>query len=132
MHVLMLVWDESRLEVNKVEFKFNEDAKVSEYTKQMGRNAVEALNAAAEGIREINAEDFNAGDAVNPNHYKLSCNGIECIDAIEAALGRDGCIDFCIGNAFKYLWRWREKNGVEDLCKAEWYITHARVLEGKK
>ena len=33
---------------------------------------------------------------------------------------------FCIGNAIKYLWRWKHKNGLEDLRKAQWYIS--RVL----
>jgi len=29
----------------------------------------------------------------------------------------------CTANAIKYLWRWKEKNGAEDLRKAQWYIT---------
>jgi len=29
---------------------------------------------------------------------------------------------FCTANALKYLWRWKAKNGVEDLKKARWYI----------
>lgn len=28
----------------------------------------------------------------------------------------------CTANAIKYLWRWGQKNGVEDLKKARWYI----------
>jgi hypothetical protein len=28
----------------------------------------------------------------------------------------------CTGNALKYLWRWKKKNGVEDLKKAQWYL----------
>jgi hypothetical protein len=29
---------------------------------------------------------------------------------------------FTIGNAVKYLWRYRGKNGIEDLRKSVWYI----------
>lgn len=61
-------------------------------------------------------------DAVNhPRHYTRG--GIECIDAIEAAtVGLSGIDAYCIGNAIKYLWRFKDKNGTEDLQKAIWYI----------
>lgn len=61
-------------------------------------------------------------DAVNhPSHY---CRGgMECIDAIRAAVeGLTAMEAVCTGNAMKYLWRWKEKNGAEDLKKADWYI----------
>lgn len=61
-------------------------------------------------------------DAVNhPEHY---CQGgIECIDAIKAAVADlTGIEAVCTGNAIKYLWRWKHKNGTEDLKKADWYI----------
>lgn len=60
-------------------------------------------------------------DSVNhPSHYTAGL--IECIDAIESALGAVGFTYYCQGNALKYLWRWRNKGGVEDLDKAIWYI----------
>ena len=61
-------------------------------------------------------------DTVNhPAHY--CSGGIECIDAIKAATGELTCLEaVCTGNAMKYLWRWKKKNGVEDLRKADWYI----------
>jgi CRISPR/Cas system-associated protein Cas5 (RAMP superfamily) len=60
-------------------------------------------------------------DNINPSHYTYG--GIECIDAIAAATSYLGGEDaFCTGNAIKYLWRWKQKNGVEDLRKAQWYI----------
>lgn len=61
-------------------------------------------------------------DNVNhPAHYTQG--GIECIDAIEAAVSElSGIEAVCTGNAIKYLWRWKQKNGVEDLKKARWYI----------
>ena len=60
-------------------------------------------------------------DAVNPDHYKQG--GVECIDALAAAtVNLSGLDAVCTANAIKYLWRWKQKNGVEDLKKANWYI----------
>ena len=59
-------------------------------------------------------------DNVNkPPHYNQS--GIECIDAIQAATG-DGYEYYLQGNILKSLWRYRYKNGIEDLKKAQWYL----------
>jgi hypothetical protein len=62
------------------------------------------------------------GDAVNhPPHYTQG--GIETIDGIRAATqGLNGFEGYCTGNAVKYLWRWKHKNKVQDLRKAQWYI----------
>jgi hypothetical protein len=60
-------------------------------------------------------------EAVNhPPHYTQGA--VECIDALEAALGPDGFRAYCRGAALKYLWRTDLKNGQEDLQKARWYI----------
>ena len=60
-------------------------------------------------------------DMVNtPEHYKHS-GSVECIDAIEAAT-RYGFEFYLQGNVIKYLWRYRYKNGLEDLEKARWYL----------
>ena len=61
-------------------------------------------------------------DMVNhPAHYTQG--GIECIDAIKAATtGLTGMEAVCTGNALKYLWRWKFKNGVQDIEKAIWYL----------
>jgi len=59
-------------------------------------------------------------DMVNsPPHYNQQ--GIECIDAIHAACG-EGFEYYLQGNIMKYLWRYRYKNGTEDLKKAQWYL----------
>mgnify|MGYP001436414319 FL=1 len=59
-------------------------------------------------------------DMVNhPPHYNKA--GIECIDAIKA-MTEDGFEYYLQGNIMKYLWRYRYKNGVEDLNKAQWYL----------
>jgi|TARA_R100000278_G_scaffold47750_1_gene41247 hypothetical protein len=59
-------------------------------------------------------------DTVNsPPHYNNG--GMECIDYIQQQLGGEFS-SYCQGNVIKYLHRWRYKNGIEDLKKAEWYL----------
>lgn len=56
-----------------------------------------------------------------PRHYNQG--KVECIDAIESAVATlSGYEGYLIGNAIKYLWRWKIKNGKEDLLKARWYL----------
>ena len=63
-------------------------------------------------------------DNINPDHYK-SETSLECIESMEIIFGRDAVIDFCVCNAWKYIWRWKNKNGEEDLVKAGWYLSYA-------
>lgn len=61
-------------------------------------------------------------DVVNhPSHY---CKGgVECIDAVDAAVSDlEGREAHYTASAIQYLWRWKSKNGAEDLKKARWYI----------
>lgn len=61
-------------------------------------------------------------DVVNhPSHYTKG--RIECIDAIDSATtGKSGIEAVCVANIIKYLYRYEEKNGLEDVKKAKWYI----------
>ena len=60
-------------------------------------------------------------DSINPNHYKQG--KVECIDCIESATSSlTGFEGFCTGNAIKYLYRWKQKGGKQDLEKARWYL----------
>jgi len=69
-------------------------------------------------------QEFDVID--KPKHYNQA--DIECIDAIKAATG-DGYEFYLQGNILKYLWRYRYKNGIEDLKKAEFYLK--RLIEEK-
>lgn len=53
-----------------------------------------------------------------PPHY--NAGKVECIEA--ATINLTGIDAVCTGNAIKYLWRWKQKGGVEDLRKAKWYL----------
>ena len=69
----------------------------------------------------INKRRVPKEDVVNhPSYYAKSCS-MECIDAMEITFGIEAVIHYCKGNAFKYLWRYKNKNGLEDLEKALWY-----------
>ena len=60
-------------------------------------------------------------DVVNhPSHYETG--KFECFDVMREAFGDEAVKNFCICNAFKYLYRHKRKNGVEDIRKAKWYI----------
>jgi len=56
-------------------------------------------------------------DPINPPHYRSHPSGIEAIQVTEH-------MNFCLGNAIKYIWRagLKTENPTEDLRKAAWYI----------
>lgn len=65
-------------------------------------------------------------DPVNhPDHYQ-SASGLECIDAIRAALTPEEFRGYCKGAALKYIWREAKKGGNESLAKAVWYMNEAQ------
>jgi hypothetical protein len=82
-----------------------------------------------DGINEEVSTTKDSGiDPVNhPPHYGTHPSGIECIDVVEH-------LNFCLGNAIKYIWRCEDKgNPVEDLKKARWYLDREierRSLDG--
>lgn len=71
-------------------------------------------------------------DNVNhPSHY--THGKIETIDKIEDVLGLEGFQAYCVGNAIKYLDRYKLKNGFEDIKKAKRYLEfYIEKTEGKE
>lgn len=58
---------------------------------------------------------------INPQHYKG--DKLECIDCIEECTRNlVGIEAITVANVIKYVWRYKDKNGLEDLLKAEWYL----------
>jgi hypothetical protein len=80
----------------------------------------------------MKSEFRKLGGAVNhPDHYDT--DGIECIDAIKAALTPDEFRGFIKGNVLEHIWRERLKGGAEDLAKAQWYLSALlQSLEGEE
>ena len=72
-------------------------------------------------LSEDSFEKIEPFDAISrPKHYNTHPSGIECIEITEH-------MNFCLGNAIKYIWRAGKKESwenamVEDLKKAKWYI----------
>lgn len=64
---------------------------------------------------------YDEKDVNHPDHYET--NGIECIDAMIASQGTESVKEYCLCNAFKYIWRCKHKHqGLEDIEKAIWYL----------
>ena len=60
----------------------------------------------------------------HPSHYQ-SETGLEVIDVIEAfTFDLKGIEATDTGNIIKYICRWKNKNGLQDLKKAMWYLQH--------
>ena len=74
--------------------------------------------------RELEEEDIVVD---HPPHYETG--RFKCIEVMEEALGREEVKDFCLCNAFKYLYRCSRKNGLEDLKKARWYLNKRIEME---
>lgn len=62
----------------------------------------------------------------HPSHYTQG--GIECIDAMQSAFGKEAVANFCKCNAFKYIWRAEHKNGLQDIDKSIWYLNKYKEL----
>lgn len=60
-------------------------------------------------------------DSINPDYYKSG--EIQCIDCMKSATVNKSPFEaVCVANVIKYLWRYEEKNGLEDIEKAGWYL----------
>ena len=81
------------------------------------------------GVKEVLEATVHSSvsDPINPDHYNSQCS-LECIDAMIMAFGPDNVYKYCVITAWKYMWRYRNKNGVEDIGKARWYIEKAKEL----
>lgn len=74
---------------------------------------------------------MNNENIEHPGHYQ-SASGYECIDVMSAVLTEEQMRGFCLGNAFKYIWRAGKKKGsdfAEDVKKANWYLRYLAEFE---
>lgn len=70
-----------------------------------------------------------SGNVNHPKHYNGNTS-LECIEVMKIAMGAEAVYHFCLCNAFKYMWRYKDKNGAEDIAKARWYLNY--ILEEYK
>ena len=84
---------------------------------EFDRYFIISINPCADNLSNNNSLNDNVN---HPIHYNTG--NIECIDAMLSAYGKEVVLNFCLGNIFKYIWRFKSKNGIEDLNKAKWYL----------
>lgn len=120
-------WYEEQAQDDHLDWEDTESSDITSF----GADLVQSLKETAELEESLlvdtpeqhyTPKDIQPVDNVkHPNHYNQD-GEIECIDAIKASLGTDGFAAYCKGNCMKYLWRYKYKNGVEDLEKAKVYL----------
>ena len=77
-----------------------------------------------------NNENKQEDNVNHPSHYTFG--KIEVMDYIEDKLSDVECEGYFVGNIIKYVSRFRKKNGIEDLKKAQWYLNRLiSNMEGK-
>ena len=86
------------------------------------------MNAWKNWANSVPSQENKVDNVNKPPHYNQA--GVECIEAIQAATD-NGFEYYLQGNIIKYLWRYRYKNGVEDLKKAQWYLTKLIKIKGE-
>lgn len=65
----------------------------------------------------------------HPNHYNQG--KYECIAVMESIYGIEATMNFCLLCAFKYTWRTNDKDGIQDIDKAIWYLQKYKELQGR-
>lgn len=63
----------------------------------------------------------------HPNHYNQG--QYECIAVMESIYGIEATMNFCLLCAFKYTWRTNDKDGIQDIDKAIWYLKKYKELQ---
>lgn len=76
-------------------------------------------------------ENIEADVVNHPKHYETG--KFECIEVMEEVFGAEAVREFCLCNAFKYLYRCKRKENMEqDVDKAMWYLERFRSLEASE
>lgn len=65
----------------------------------------------------------------HPSHYNQG--QYECIAVMESIYGIEATMNFCLLCAFKYTWRTNDKDGIQDIDKAIWYLKKYKELQGR-
>ena len=111
--------------------------KILELMNEKGITDVDSIDTIVENfngdIIDIRIKKDPSDNVNHPKHYKAK-NGMEVIDVIEAFTANlNGYEASHTANVIKYICRWKEKNGLEDLKKAQWYLERLikNIEEGK-
>lgn len=93
-------------------------------------NEKEEINEKGDFLEEIKNNITEKEYVNHPDHYN---NKYECIDVMEDVFGQEATFNFCLLNAFKYLYRCLRKHNspTEDIKKAIWYLNKTLQLENQ-
>ena len=93
-------------------------------------NEKEEINKKGDFLEEIKNNITEKEYVNHPDHYN---NKYECIDVMEDVFGQEATFNFCLLNAFKYLYRCLRKHNspTEDIKKAIWYLNKTLQLENQ-
>jgi hypothetical protein len=102
--------------------KANEIANLKADADALRNKLADTEAALTRGGAPVNSPCIEHDNVNHPAHY--TAGGVECIDAIAAALTcqKDPMQAWLTGQVLKYMWRWPLKNGKEDLRKARFYL----------
>ena len=94
-----------------------------------GDNSRNCYSSATDEEIEENYAYLFGSEVDHPSHYKGE--KYECIEVMIEIYGVEFVRDWCLGNAFKYLWRCQKKhdNAVTDIKKAKFYLEKYIELE---
>ena len=95
------------------------EAKKERFGEYAGPDTAKVDKAFKPTPRKPWAESSGRDEVNKPGHYQ---GKYECIDVIEDRLSTEAFQGYLEGNVWKYLYRYRQKNGVTDLKKASWYL----------
>lgn len=96
------------------------DVDEDEFPCDKSLNFIRRLNKFEPIEEDITADTVQREEINHPDRY--AGGKFECIDVMQDVFGADAVKNFCILNAFKYIWRAEKKNGIEDIKKAVWYL----------
>lgn len=109
------------------------DTVSDELRKSMGWPPYDDISVASKSVNSISSILSSKDNINHPNHYKTK-SGLEAIDVIKAFTeDLKGVEAVDTANIIKYICRWKKKNGLEDLKKAQWYLNDLiKTVEGDK
>lgn len=90
-------------------------------------NDIAVINKAYDILTVAQCDESVSDNVNHPAHYQ---GKHECIDEMIALFGVDAVRAFCMCNVYKYRFRAAQKNGAEDLAKADWYMDKLMELNG--
>ena len=111
-------------------FEDMDDAMLDKYLEKFNNPAV-LSGGGCSGHDAAPLTKSESVDNVHPQHYKLP-NGMEVIDVEVAMFGREAVMNHCFCTAAEYILRHMQKNGVEDIKKAHWWLEKYIELEASK